>query len=68
MSVDAPLLSGYRMTPIFNFYPGLIRSCISLMIAVGDKGAETLLTECNKIRELFRSPGRLTLRSNDHIY
>lgn len=47
MSPDVPLISGYKMTPIFEYYPGLIKSCVTLMIAVGSKGSETLLTQCS---------------------
>ena len=47
MSPDIPLLSGYKMSPVFEYYPGLMKSCVTLMIAVGDKGAKTLLTQCN---------------------
>lgn len=47
MSPDVPLISGYKMTPIFEYYPGLIKSCLTLMIEVGSKGSETLLTQCS---------------------
>ncbi len=47
MSPDVPLISGYKMTPIFEYYPGLIRSCVTLMIPVGTNGTETMLTQCS---------------------
>lgn len=53
MSPDVPVLAGMKMSPLFEYYPGLIKSCVTLMVPVGDGRSKTLLTECNQL-ENFR--------------
>lgn len=53
MSPDVPMLAGLYMSPLFEYYPGLLKSCVTLMVAIGDGSSKTLLTECNEV-EFFR--------------
>jgi hypothetical protein len=53
LTTDVPMLAGYKVSPLFDYFPGLIKSCVSLLVPVGDTGAKVLLTECNKL-ENFR--------------
>lgn len=57
MSPDVPMLAGLHMTNLFEYYPGLLKSCITLMVPVGDGQSKTLLTECNQVENFrFESP------------
>ena len=53
VSPDVPMLAGYRMTPLFEYFPGLIKACVTLQVPIGTSGSKVLVTECN-ILENFR--------------
>lgn len=49
ISPDIPALAGLEMSPLFRYFPGLMSSCVTLMIPIGDGRAKTLLRECQEI-------------------
>ena len=49
VSPNVPQTSGYNMSALFGYYPGLVNSCVTLMVAVGDGRSKTLLTECQDV-------------------
>ncbi len=48
-SPDIPQVAGYKMSPVDDFIPGLVKSCLTQMVPVGDDGAKTMLTECQDV-------------------
>jgi hypothetical protein len=53
VSPNVPQISGFNMSPVLPFYQGLYKSCITLMIPIGDGRSKTLLSECQEV-ENFR--------------
>jgi hypothetical protein len=53
VSPNVPQISGFNMSPVLPFYPGLYKSCITLMVSIGDGRSKTLLSECQEV-ENFR--------------
>ena len=51
VSPDVPQISGFNMSPIFPFYQGLTKSCVSLMVPIGDSHEKTLLEECQEVQD-----------------
>jgi hypothetical protein len=57
VSPNIPQISGFNMSPVFPFYQGLFKSCVTLMVAVGDGRSKTLLSECQEVENFrFESP------------
>jgi len=56
ISPDIPALAGLEMSPLFHYFPGLMSSCVTLMVPIGDGRAKTLLRECQEIVN-FREQG-----------
>ena len=48
-SPDIPQTSGYRMSPIFNYLPGMFKACITQMVAPAESENRTLVTECREV-------------------
>jgi hypothetical protein len=59
VSPEVPQTSGFNMSLLFPWYPGLMRSCVTLMVAIGgeESNAKTLLTECQNVFD-FRLESR----------
>jgi hypothetical protein len=56
-SPDAPQILGWNMTPFRPFYPGLMRTCLTQLIALDDPRNKTLITECQNVRDFaFTDP------------
>jgi hypothetical protein len=56
-SPDAPQILGWNMTPFRPFYPGLLRTCITQLVALGEAQGKTLVTECQNVRDFtFTEP------------
>lgn len=53
VSPDAPPIAGFNITPLLPFLPGLYRSCITQLVAAGDNGARTLVTECQSLSDFL---------------
>ena len=59
VSPEVPQTAGFNMSLLFPYYPGLMRSCVTLMVSIGDENsnAKTLLTECQNVFD-FRLESR----------
>ena len=44
-----PQHAGFNMSALFPYYPGLFKSCVTLMVPVGDGHSKTLLNECQEV-------------------
>lgn len=67
ISPDLPQIFGLNMgAPIsvlegLDYFPGLMKSCVSFLVDVGDSGYQTLLTQCNRVLDFrFESPADFT--------
>lgn len=53
ISPDAPPTAGYNFGIRYAFLPGLMKSCFTLMVPIGDGDSRTLFTQCQEV-ENFR--------------
>lgn len=49
LSPDVPQTIGFNMTPIYHYLPGLMRSCLTQLVKIGDTETKTLVTECQNV-------------------
>ena len=49
VSPHVPQHAGFNMSSLFPYYPGLFKSCVTLMVSVGDGHSKTLLNECQEV-------------------
>lgn len=50
VSPDVPQTIGLNMNPIWPYIPGLVRSCITRLVPIGDEGrSKTLVEECKDV-------------------
>ena len=65
VSPDVPQISGFNMSPLFPYYQGLVKSCVTLLVKVGDGHDKTLLMECQQVQDfLYRQTPAALLRSS----
>jgi hypothetical protein len=49
VSPHVPQHAGFNMSALFPYYPGLFKSCVTLMVSIGDGHSKTLLNECQEV-------------------
>jgi hypothetical protein len=50
VSPDVPQTIGFNMNPIWEYIPGLVRSCITRLVSIGTDGRNsTLISECKDV-------------------
>jgi hypothetical protein len=53
VSPNVPQISGFNMSPLFPYYQGLVKSCVTLLVKVGDGYDKTLLMECQQVQDFL---------------
>lgn len=51
VSPQAPPTAGYNYGIRYQFVPGLVKSCFTLMVSVGSGHSKTLLTQCQEVED-----------------
>ena len=65
VSPDVPQISGFNMSPLFPYYQGLVKSCVTLLVKVGEGHDKTLLMECQQVQDfLYRQTPTASTTAN----
>lgn len=56
VSPDVPQIAGFNMSPLFTYHQGLMKSCVTMLVKVGETRDQILLMECQEIQDFrFKS-------------
>lgn len=51
VSPDVPQISGFNMSPLFTYHQGLVKSCVTMLVKVGETRDRILLMECQEVQD-----------------